>query len=426
MVIRYPIADEPVRLTAEQRARIPSFLAESTARAWSTTPLTDTEWQAWETGMRSCYQLAGRPWPGVVVRVGSPMVAALAATIALSVLPRLRRRTKPPGPAAIDTVVTSVLGSTIDPRFHPAVHTAVCSAVRGALEAFPDGHPRTRTRKPVWVDLPSAPRPNVLQAAVGKRVYRAVCAGLCLPLQHAVDLGIDLTVDRAIATSVPGQWRPEMILRSYAWARFGAFVRDEVKPPPDDPVWQASRAHQNAHLTRWWWPTRDFVMVCDRPDELHTEPVADRYQLHNNAGPAIRWADGWALHFWHGTRVPADLIEPGWDVERILAEPNTEIRRCAIERMGWDRFATAAELQLLDQAPDPANPGQRLYLYDVPSQVLGQQTRVLVCTNATRENDGTRHRFGLTVPADCRTALAAAAWTFDVPEPDYAILVRAT
>jgi hypothetical protein len=49
-----------------------------------------------------------------------------------------------------------------------------------------------------------------------------------------------------------------------------------------------------------------------------------------------------------------------------------------------------------------------------------------LCANATRERDGTRRSFGLTVPAGCRTALAAAAWTFDIPEAEYTNLARAT
>jgi hypothetical protein len=51
---------------------------------------------------------------------------------------------------------------------------------------------------------------------------------------------------------------------------------------------------------------------------------------------------------------------------------------------------------------------------------------VLVAHNATRERDGSRHTFGLTTPTDCRTAIAAAAWTFDLTESEYLALERAT
>jgi hypothetical protein len=58
--------------------------------------------------------------------------------------------------------------------------------------------------------------------------------------------------------------------------------------------------------------------------------------------------------------------------------------------------------------------------------VLDLPVRVLVCTNATTERDGSRHTFGLTIPTDCRTALSAAAWSFGLTEQQYKELVRAT
>ena len=173
----------------------------------------------------------------------------------------------------------------------------------------------------------------------------------------------------------------------------------------------------------WWWPMRGVAVLTDRPTVLR---VDQQGRLHNATGQALEYADGYAFFGWHGTRVPADLVGTGWDVTRIMAEENTEIRRCAIERMGWDRFVADAELTLSDEADDPGNPGQVLRLYDVPRTVLDLPVRVLVCHNATRERDGSRHTFGLTVPTDCRTALSGAAWTFGLTETQYKTLARAT
>ena len=174
----------------------------------------------------------------------------------------------------------------------------------------------------------------------------------------------------------------------------------------------------------WWWCFKDFAIITDRPAELHRD---NQNRLHNENGPAIAYRDGFAVHSWHGTRVPADLVTgPGWDTDRILREPNSEIRRCAIERMGWPQFITAAGLEQVGASvPDPGNPGQHIALYDVPERIYDVHVRVLVCTNATRERDGSRHTFGLTVPADISDPVAAAAWTFNVSPEMYAQLVRA-
>jgi hypothetical protein len=105
-----------------------------------------------------------------------------------------------------------------------------------------------------------------------------------------------------------------------------------------------------------------------------------------------------------------------------MAQPNAEIRRCAIEKMGWDRFIAEAGLrQVGDTIPDPGNPGQSLALYDVPEQIYDTPIRVLLATNGTPEADGVRHRFGLTVPATVKTPLAAAAWTYGLSLSEYAL-----
>ena len=196
-------------------------------------------------------------------------------------------------------------------------------------------------------------------------------------------------------------------------------------------MWERTYAYEQASTAGWWWPFRDFVMVSERPVELHLEQVGPMgwgsHRLHREDGPAISWSDGYALYYWHGTRVPASLIEGHWTVQDILAEQNAEVRRCAVERMGWPEFITAAELKLVGRPkPDPGNPGCELALYDLPAQIWGHRVRVLLCTNGTTERDGTRHRFGLTVPARIADPVQAAAWTYGLEAEQYACAERRT
>jgi hypothetical protein len=217
------------------------------------------------------------------------------------------------------------------------------------------------------------------------------------------------------------------------WQAFYSFFREHCDLELPGDLNERSRAYEDsAKYAGWWWPHKQFTMVCDRPAVLHLEQVAPRgwgsHRLHCEDGPAIAWRDGYALHFWHGVRVPADLIEgDGWAAERILREPNAEVRRCAIERVGWDRFVSEAHLaQVGDEVPDPGNPGHTLSLYDVPEQIYEEPVRVLLCTNATEERDGTRRRFGLTVPASISNPIAAAGWTFGLNPSEYATMQRAS
>jgi hypothetical protein len=129
--------------------------------------------------------------------------------------------------------------------------------------------------------------------------------------------------------------------------------------------------------------------------------------------------------------VPPDLVTgPGWGAPRILDERNAEVRRCAIERLGWDRFVAQAQLRRVgEDQPDPGNPGQFLRLYDLPGALRtrrGRPVRLLVVTNASPGRDGTRRSFGLLVPATAPDALAAAAATFGLRPEEYRALDRAT
>jgi hypothetical protein len=179
----------------------------------------------------------------------------------------------------------------------------------------------------------------------------------------------------------------------------------------------------------WWWPLDDVCVVAERPLVVRTEarpgPDHTGLRLHSSDGPAIAYPDGWRVHAWHGTRVP-DWVITDPSPDRIAKESNVEVRRCAIERIGWNRFIDEADLDLLGSAPDPGNPGCELRLYHVPSAVWGNAIRLLVATNGSVERDGTRRTYGLTVPASIDHPLSAAAWTYGLPAYVYARLARRT
>ena len=228
------------------------------------------------------------------------------------------------------------------------------------------------------------------------------------------------------------------------WGQVGGQVRgqvwDQVRDQVGDAVWgqhdadflgwcdAMQRIGVNLDVTglssaarnaSWWWPLRDAVILTDRPDTLHRDPQG---RLHCTTGPALRYRDGWAIHAIHGVRVPADLIETGWDVKRTLEEDNAEVRRAAIELTGWDRFIADAGLTLIASAPDPGNPPHELELYDLPDRLrdmYDDQARILLCTNGSVEPDGTRRRYGLPVPAHHNDPVAAAADLYGWPVEAY-------
>jgi hypothetical protein len=179
----------------------------------------------------------------------------------------------------------------------------------------------------------------------------------------------------------------------------------------------------------WWWPRDGWCLVTERTAVVHgeAEPGAQHGEsrTHNPRGRAVAYADGTGAHVWHGTPVPSWVIDEP-TVDRILAERNVEVRRCAIERMGWDAYVSQAGLSLVAAAPDPGNPGCELDLYDVPHRVWGAPARVLLAVNGSVERDGHRRRYGLSVPADIDDPVAAAGWSYGLSGAQYAQLVRRT
>ena len=158
------------------------------------------------------------------------------------------------------------------------------------------------------------------------------------------------------------------------------------------------------------------------PTERH---VDENGRLHNESGPAITYVDGWSLYFLHGVRVPESLVMGQWSVEDVLEEPNAEVRRAAIEMMGWEHFIEDGGFTLIDSDDDPGNPGNRIELYELPVLFADYgESRILLCTNGTVERDGTSRKFGLLVPADRKTAVEAAAWTYDIPVKQYVQAAR--
>lgn len=169
----------------------------------------------------------------------------------------------------------------------------------------------------------------------------------------------------------------------------------------------------------WWWPREGLCVLAERPCAIRTEPVpgsiGGEVRPHDRDRPAVAFPDGWAVHAWHGTPVPAWVIEAP-TAERIATERNVEIRRCALEQLSWPAYGGRADLTHVAEAADPGNPGHVLRLCDGP---FG---RILLAVNGSAERDGTRRWYGLRVPPWLDDPVEAAAWAYGLTGDRYAQL----
>ncbi|MFI8082231.1 DUF6745 domain-containing protein [Kitasatospora sp. NPDC086009] len=160
----------------------------------------------------------------------------------------------------------------------------------------------------------------------------------------------------------------------------------------------------------WWWPYEGVALVSERPVALHRDEAG---RLDRADGPALGFADGFALHAWRGMPVPADFLSGlgGVTVERIRTEENAELRRVLLEHYGYERY-------LADSGAEPLHRDETGVLWRI--QLPDDEAVVMVeVVNSTAEPDGTFRTYWLRVPPSTRTARAGVAWTFGIPEAEY-------
>jgi hypothetical protein len=159
------------------------------------------------------------------------------------------------------------------------------------------------------------------------------------------------------------------------------------------------RAHADAASSAcWWWPHRDFVMVCERPTTIARDEAG---RLHSATGKAIEWPDGWGLYRHHGMAVPADIIEHPERITRarILDERNAEIRRVMVEIYGVARYVQDSGAEVVHADKDSLGHPRRLLRAPAP----GDDPIVLIeLTNSTPEPDGSHRMFHIRVHPELR------------------------
>lgn len=160
----------------------------------------------------------------------------------------------------------------------------------------------------------------------------------------------------------------------------------------------------------------DIVVFSAPPTVLNRDA---RGRLHSESGPAIAFADGWSLYYWHGLAVPARVIlEPeSITTDEITAAQNAEMRRVLLERYGMERYIRDTGATKV-QADDYGT------LYRVT--LAGDEDIVMVeVENSTPEPDGEFKLYMIRVPPTMQTAREAVAWTFGFTRAmDYAPAVQ--
>jgi len=119
--------------------------------------------------------------------------------------------------------------------------------------------------------------------------------------------------------------------------------------PPED-IMRRLKAYELAQKSAcYWWPNKDFIMVCNRPKHIHRNRNG---QLHSETEQAIEWPDGWGLYMLNGVRVTKELVETPrekLDPHIIIKESNAEVRREIVRKIGIEKVCQVLTTKVLDK-----------------------------------------------------------------------------
>jgi hypothetical protein len=167
-----------------------------------------------------------------------------------------------------------------------------------------------------------------------------------------------------------------------------------------------------AGLFLYWLRYREVICV-----PLPSVWAADGW-LHCESGPAIAWPTGERHWFWRSMRMPQWMIEHPERItpSLIRSERNLELRRCMMERFGFERFVRESGAELISE-----DRFGRLWRINFGGRRV--HTMVEVEDGSVRI-DGTRRRYFLRVPPRTRSAREAVAWSYGLTAEQYDVAVR--
>lgn len=166
--------------------------------------------------------------------------------------------------------------------------------------------------------------------------------------------------------------------------------------------------------------------------------------VHCADGPARVWEDGSATYAWRGTLAPvAWFPQPSlsWveartgmpallprqspyalpSAREALQTANVELRRVAIEMVGWDSILNNLRAVVVDKDPDPQVGTLVRVRIPPPSEWFNAPSEEHMFL---RVQCGTGRSFALPVPPEMKTARQANAWTYGLEPEEYAPEVR--
>jgi hypothetical protein len=321
----YSFKDHP-----EHEAQLGAWRDRWIANALNTTPMDDNDREQMREAVRLMYDAAKLEQPRNIVFAAGPISGAIAAGVAMGVW-FLRE--------CEDKRHVDMFGRRLDDAEVLAAVPAACEYAVSAAMGNPK--PALQPASDSIYAATSAATDAATYAATRAATYAATSAATYAATRAATDAATDAATSAATraATSPDnlirfltwcvGQWF-QMYQGGNTWSGWDSylsFFRDVAKL--ELPVhaqykgWELGARHGG-----WRFMHKRFVIVCDRPLEIHRD---ERARPHRVGGPFTRWADGFELYYVAGVKVERSVAMGTFEPRAVLDEDNTEVRRIMVD-----------------------------------------------------------------------------------------------
>lgn len=197
-----------------------------------------------------------------------------------------------------------------------------------------------------------------------------------------------------------------------AWLGYYDFYRRETDIELIDLTYMQDIARNCGHI----YMGETEVIIHDRPLWIKQD---ERWLLHCEDGPAIKYPDGDETYYWHGQKVPGEWIKDRSTLtaQVALGQPNIELRRAACEILGWANVINQLDSRVVDKDEDEMiGTLLEVHIPNIGNESMLEKFLFVKC--------GTGRNFAIPVPPEMRTALEANAWTYGLKPTEYAPEVR--
>ena len=280
------------KLTPEQEAMMPICRDKLIAQGLRTG---ETDWETAETNIKLAYQKAGLQIPTKIIRVQSPLIGALAASISDRILNNI--------PFIVNHLQNKKINNIYTTNNSDAVDSAVDNAVRSAVS-------------------------SAVGSAVGDAVRSAV--------DNAVDNAVGSAVKKLIIQSKL-QWHywlgGQFWIGGWYWGTaFSEFLINYCDLEVSKDIFEKFNIYKNINFScNYIWCNKDFIMICARPIKINRN---NEGQLHSITEKSIEYPDGWGLYSIRGITISENifikLTENKYSFEDFTKEENEEIKSAVI------------------------------------------------------------------------------------------------